>query len=141
MSALITQPSIKKFNLIIIWLLNKYSQNCWVLEFILTSNKSIMVSYEKIIRRFLKFHLVFKWELFVSFRAQMVPPFLFHVHFCVLQCSILCQHTLVLLPMDSYEAANGLKTSHIWTPGQYLCDWYNFTQKTDHLLPKWPCCC
>ena len=32
------------------------------------SNRSIMVSYEKIIRQFLK--LVFKWELFVSFRVQ-----------------------------------------------------------------------
>ena len=72
------------------------------------SNRSTMVSYEKIIRRFLKFHLVFKWELFVSFCVQMVPPFLFHV----LQCSVLCWLTLVLLSMDSYETAttdNGLK--------------------------------
>ena len=56
----------------------------------------------------------------------MVLPFLFHVHFHELQCSVLCQLTLVLLSMDSYKAAttdNGLKTSHIWTPGQYLCNW------------------
>ena len=58
-----------------------------------------MVSYEKIIRRFLKFHLVFKWKLFVSFRVQMVPPFLF----CVLYCANLLFFYGYLLSMDSYK--------------------------------------
>ena len=67
-----------------------------------------MVSYEKIIRQFLKFHLVFKWELFVSFHVQMVPPF----YSVCYSAGVLCQLTLVLLSMDSYETAttdNGLK--------------------------------
>ena len=44
--------------------LKKYSQNCWVSEAILTINSSTMVSYQKIIKGFLKNPLVFKWELF-----------------------------------------------------------------------------
>ena len=39
---------------------------------------------------------------------------------------VLRQLTLALLSMDSYKADttdNGFKTSHIWTPGQYLCNW------------------
>ena len=81
-----------------------------------------MVSYEKIIRQFLKFHLVLKCEQFVSFRVQMVPPFLLHL----LQCSVLLLFYGHLLSMDSYmvtTADNGLKTSHILMPGQYLCNW------------------
>ena len=42
---IITQPSIKKFNLINNYMVSKY--NCWVLELILTSNRSTMVSCDK----------------------------------------------------------------------------------------------
>ena len=38
----------------------------WDLEFVFTINRSTMVSYQKIIKGFLKNPLVFKWELFKS---------------------------------------------------------------------------
>ena len=119
----VTQPSIKKFNLINNYMASKNTANyCWVLEFVLTINRSTMVSYQKIIKGFWKFHLVFKWELFVSFRAQMVLPFLFRM----LQFSVLCQLALFLWIYVIYgllQTDKGLKTSHIRMPYQYLCNW------------------
>ena len=44
--------------------LQKYSQYCWFLEFVLTINRSTMVDNNKGI---LKNPLVFKWELFKDF--------------------------------------------------------------------------
>ena len=45
----------------------KLPSGWWPLELVLTSNRSTMVSYEKIIKGFLKNPLVFKWELFKDF--------------------------------------------------------------------------
>ena len=53
-----------------------------------------MVNYEKIIRRFLNLRLVFKWELFVSFRVQMVPPFLFRMLQYIPCIKLLCRLTV-----------------------------------------------
>ena len=44
----------------------KLPSGWWALELVLTSNRSTMVSYEKI-KGFLKNPLVFKWELFKDF--------------------------------------------------------------------------
>ena len=69
-SKIITQPSIKKLNLIITlnnYMASKIQPILLGFGVYFTINRSTMVSYQKIIKGFLKNPLVFKWERFKDF--------------------------------------------------------------------------
>ena len=106
----ITQPSIKKFNLINNYMASKIQPI--LLGFGVCSYQSTMVSYQKIIKGFLKLHLVFKWELFVSFHAQMVPPF-YSVCYSAVYCANLLFFYGYLLSMDFYKLIRDLNLSYM----------------------------